>query len=182
LELTRISNELEEQCDLESRSLLLEKISDFVDTDLQHGELATSDVSDENNQSKHTDGQNNNDVHYVANENGMYSDDRYYNGGLYLDDDRYYDQGGKNDDGANREEDEDETDVCFIPPYERPVSSYATTSALTPGEEELLIADEKEVYEKAMQVFCDLNSRKAFHPDYVWPVLTQLKGASPVTE
>jgi hypothetical protein len=115
LELTRISNELEDRCDLESRSLLLDKMSNFVDNSLQHGVLTDESV-----------------------------------------------RGG---DGA---------DACVIPPYKRPSLSSRTKAATAdadPVDDELLIATETEVYEKAMQVFCDMNNRKAFGPNYVWPVL-----------
>lgn len=81
-------------------------------------------VTNERNRNKHSDGQTNDYVqsgddyyayesnsNYVANGKGVYSDDRYYDGGLYLDDDRYvaYDQGEMNDYDDEREgEDEDE--------------------------------------------------------------------------
>ncbi len=53
----------------------------------------------------------------------------------------------------------------------------STSACLIPGFEEtqkgstdpLIRKEEKIVYEKAMKMFCDMKSQKAFQGDYKWP-------------
>lgn len=49
--------------------------------------------------------------------------------------------------------------TCWIPSLQTVIKRRKTES------------DEEEIYKKAMNIFCDLQSGKAFLNDYIWPIL-----------
>lgn len=99
MELFRLQDELS-RCGLQIRGFDLDKISNFIDTSLKHGDQSTS-IS----QARHSN------------------------------------------------------DCNFVPFEDTDSSSQDTAIAQL----------ESEMYDKAMQVYCDLNSRKAFDEKYQWP-------------
>ena len=55
----------------------------------------------------------------------------------------------------------DDKTLCKIPPYQSPTIDAS----------KLLQSTEKIFYYKAMHVFCDMKSGKAFLNDYIWPTI-----------